>query len=113
MQRIADHPIQQMFLERWSPRAMSGQSMSEAELLRLFEAARWAPSSANVQPWRFLYARAGTPHFQKFFALLHEGNRPWCSRAGALVVVISKKTMDIAGGTRLSQTHSFDAGAAW
>jgi nitroreductase len=110
MERIPDYEILPQFVERWSPRAMTGDPVSEAELLRLFEAARWAPSCANSQPWRFVYARAGTPHFQRVFELLSEGNRPWCARAGALIVVLSKKTFDDG---RTSPTHSYDTGAAW
>ncbi len=78
--------------------------------MSLFEAARWAPSCANQQPWRFAYGLAGTEHFATFFDLLAEGNKPWCARAGALVVVLSKKTFD--NGSPLG-SHSFDAGAAW
>jgi nitroreductase len=89
---------------------MDGRPMSEAELMRLFEAAHWAPSCANSQPWRFVYARAGTRHFESLFGLLSEGNRPWCARAGALIVVLSKKTFD---NGRPSRTHSYDTGAAW
>ena len=55
--RRADHPIDPLFLRRWSPRSMTGEGLSEAELLTLFEAARWAPSTGNEQEWRFLFAR--------------------------------------------------------
>jgi len=55
--RTADHPIDPLFLERWSPRAFTDAPISERELLMLLEAVRWAPSSFNSQPWRFLYAR--------------------------------------------------------
>ncbi len=110
MERIADYEIDPLFLRRWSPRAMNGEPLSQGELMRLFEAARWAPSSGNSQPWRFVYARAGTPHFARIFDLLAEGNKPWCARAGALVVVLSKKTSDKGLPLR---THSFDTGSAW
>jgi nitroreductase len=50
--RKTDHPIDSLFLDRWSPRAMSGEPITRDELLTLFEAARWAPSSGNSQPWR-------------------------------------------------------------
>ena len=66
MTRVAEFSIEEMFVRRWSPRAMSGQSVTEAELLRLFEAARWAPSGGNSQPWRFAYAIAGEPEFARF-----------------------------------------------
>ncbi|RMU80399.1 Nitroreductase [Pseudomonas syringae pv. aptata] len=52
--RIADHPIDPQFTERWSPRAFSGESIAKETLLSFFEAARWAPSAYNSQPWRFL-----------------------------------------------------------
>jgi nitroreductase len=110
MLRIPDFEIDPQFVERWSPRAMSGEPVSHADLMRLFEAARWAPSSSNHQPWRFLYARAGTPHFQRFFGLLVEANQSWCGRAGALIVVVSKSAFDDG---RPARTHSFDSGAAW
>jgi nitroreductase len=110
MHRVPDYEIDPQFVERWSPRALSGEPVSEAELMRLFEAARWAPSWANNQPWRFIYARAGTPHFERFFQLLSEGNRSWCARAGALVVVVSRITYPDG---RPARSHSFDTGAAW
>ncbi len=71
MPRVAEHEIDPQFLERWSRRAMNGEPMSESDLMRLFEAARWAPSNSNNQPWRFLYAGAGTPHFERFLNLLN------------------------------------------
>ncbi|HEY4360633.1 MAG TPA: nitroreductase family protein [Bryobacteraceae bacterium] len=110
MTRVAEHEIKSHFLERWSPRAMSGEPVSEGDLLRLFEAARWAPSSGNNQPWRFVYGRAGTASFDGFFNLLVEANRAWCVNAGALVVVLSRKVNDAGKPAR---THSFDTGAAW
>lgn len=110
MQRVPDYDIDRQFVERWSPRAMSGLELAEADLMRLFEAARWAPSSGNFQPWRFVYARAGTPHFEPVYQFLNEGNRAWCHRAGALIVVISKTSHDDGKPAR---THSFDTGAAW
>lgn len=110
MTRTADHPIAELFLERWSPRAMSGDPLTVGELLRLFEAARWAPSAGNGQPWRFCFALAGTPHFERFHGLLAEGNKPWCEKAGALVVVASRT---VRGQGKPIRTHSFDTGAAW
>jgi len=89
---------------------MSGDTVRDEILMQLFEAARWAPSSANGQPWRFIYARSGTPFFARFHDLLAEGNKSWCVRAGALVVVLSKKIFD---NGRPSPTHSFDTGASW
>jgi len=109
--RQAEHPIDTLFIDRWSPRAMSGEEVTEEELMTLFEAARWAPSSYNNQPWRVLYARRNTEHWPIFLDLLAESNRAWARRAAALLLFISKTTFDHNGQT--SPTHSFDTGAAW
>jgi nitroreductase len=109
--RQADHPVDDLFLDRWSPRAMTGEEMPEADLLTLFEAARWAPSSYNNQPWRILYARRGTEHWPLFLGLLVEGNRVWAKDAAALILFVSKTTFDHNG--QPYPTHSFDTGAAW
>ena len=90
---------------------MSGEEIAEEELLTLFEAARWAPSSYNNQPWRILYARRNTIHWPLFFDLLVDFNKTWVKGAAALVVFISKTTFDHNGEP--SVTHSFDTGAAW
>ncbi len=109
--RNPEHPILPLILNRWSPRAMSGESITDAELMSLFEAARWAPSSRNNQPWRFIYARRGTPEWEKFFALLIEFNQSWAKNASVLIVIISQKTFE--HNNQPSITHNFDAGAAW
>jgi nitroreductase len=109
--RRAAHPIDTLFIDRWSPRAMTGEAISEEELLSLFEAARWAPSSYNNQPWRMIYARRDTPAWDGLFNLMIDFNQSWTKNAGALVLFISKKTFDHNG--KPCQTHSFDTGAAW
>jgi nitroreductase len=109
--RSADHPIAPEFLDRWSPRAMSGEEIEREELMTMFEAARWAPSSSNAQPWRMLYALRSTPHWPAFFDLLTEGNKVWAHNAAALVLFVSRKINERTG--KPSVTHSFDTGAAW
>ncbi len=108
--RKPQHDINEIFTNRWSPRAMAGEEIDEKTLLTLFEAARWAPSANNNQPWRFVYARRNTKHWDAFFQLLAEGNQVWAKNAAVLIVVISKTTFD---NGKPSITHSFDAGAAW
>jgi nitroreductase len=108
--RETEYPINDIFLKRYSPRAMSGEAVSKEELMTLCEAARWAPSSMNFQPWRFIYAMRDTPEFEMFLSFLFEGNRTWNVKASALVVVLSKNTRD--DGSK-SVTHSFDTGSAW
>jgi len=109
--RKADHQIETFLIDRWSPRAMSGEEISLEELMRLFEAARWAPSSFNAQQWRALYARRGTEHWQTFFDLLVDANKAWAKNAAVLVVFISRKFFD--RDNEPSVTHSYDTGAAW
>jgi nitroreductase len=111
--RKADHPIHPLFLDRWSPRAFTEETISETELATLFEAARWAASSYNSQPWRFLYARRGTPAWDGFLGLLVEFNQSWAKQAAALVIVVSETTLKQGDKTIPSHSHSFDAGAAW
>ncbi len=111
VKRKAGHIILNTILERWSPRTMSGESLSQDELMSLFEAARWAPSSYNNQPWRYIYAEKSSDSWSKFFNFLVSQNQGWCKNAAALIVVISKDTFDFNG--KPSRTHSFDTGASW
>ena len=115
MSRTAAHPIDPMFLDRWSPRAYDAQPITREELLSVLEAGRWAPSSFNLQPWRFLYAQRDTPAWPTFLGLLIEYNQGWANRAAALVFVVSDKNAPPGkdGTIKPSRTHSFDAGAAW
>ncbi len=109
--RTPEYGVDMLFLDRWSPRAMSGEPLSEYEFMSLLEAARWAPSSYNNQPWRFLYAFRDTDEWETFFDLLVEFNQSWADDAAVLLLMISRKVFDRDGSP--SRTHSFDAGAAW
>jgi nitroreductase len=112
--RVPGHAIADLFVSRWSPRAFSGGEIPERVLLGLFEAARWAPSASNAQPWRFVYARRGTPAFEKLLSALVPANQSWANRASALVAVLSAKTVRSPGKDPVpSASHAFDAGAAW
>jgi nitroreductase len=107
--RQPDHEINPQFLERWSPRSFSNQEVSEEVLLSLFEAARWAPSGSNNQPWRFIVAR--TPEqLTKFHTFINPFNLVWCEKAPILTLVISH-TKSPRGTDNPS--HAFDAGTAW
>lgn len=109
--RSPGYDIAPLFVNRWSPRSMTGESLNEDEFMALFEAAKWAPSSYNNQPWRFLYARRDSDNWSIYFDLLSEENKTWAKRAAVLVVMVSKTTFDYNGEP--SRTHSFDTGAAW
>jgi nitroreductase len=107
--------IDSFFHTRWSPRAFTGEELPLETLRGLFEAARWAPSALNAQPWRFVYAQRGTPAFERFLSALMPQNQLWASRASALVALLSHRFLALPGKTEVvpSTSHSFDAGAAW
>ena len=108
--RKSNYPINPLILNRWSPRSMTGEALNDDDIMSLFEAARWAPSSYNNQPWRFIYAKRNTEHWDRFFNLLAEGNKNWTKNAALLVVVISRKNFEF--NEKPAITHQFDAGSA-
>jgi nitroreductase len=107
--RQAGHGVDPLFPRRWSRRAMTGDPLPDGALMTLFEAARWAPSSSNIQPWRFRYALRDGAHFALFLGFLKETNRLWCARAGVLIVLVSRAVDDDGDP---SSTHALDAGLA-
>ncbi|CAD5201553.1 nitroreductase family protein [Pseudomonas sp. FEN] len=114
--RSSTYAIDPIFLERWSPRAFDRDAViSDQDLMTIFEAAHWAPSSFNSQPWRFIYARKDTPEWSRLFDLLVPMNQGWAVGASALVVLVSATTAQPPGapGPMPSYSHSFDAGAGW
>lgn len=113
--RTSNFPIDPIFVQRWSPRAFTGEGIDDAVLYTLFEAARWAPSANNSQPWRFVFVRRESPDFAAVLATLNESNQRWASRAAVLVVLASKTTQVRKGATEETplRSHSLDAGAAW
>ena len=111
--RQPDHAIDPLFTERWSPRTFTGEALPEAELFRMFEAARWSPSSYNSQPWRFVYALRGTPEWDTLFDLIAPGNQGWVKDTGAILFLVSSQNMKVGEDLKPSYSHSFDAGAAW
>jgi len=108
--RASTFPIHEIILNRWSPRAMTGESIEENTFMSFFEAARWAPSAMNNQLTRFVYAKRETSHWDSFFNLLVEGNQGWCATASALVIVISRKISFYKDHPQV--THTFEAGLA-
>lgn len=113
MARQPAHPIAPLFADRWSPRSFTGEAVPDAVLASAFEAARWAPSASNVQPWRFLLARRGDAHWDGFVGLLASRNRLWAAKASALIVILSDRRVERGGALVDNVSHSFDAGAAW
>ncbi|MBE2275968.1 MAG: nitroreductase family protein [Rhodobacteraceae bacterium] len=112
--RRPDHAVAPMFPARWSPRAFAATPLSEAEVMTLVEAARWAPSAANRQPWRLVWALRGEAGFAAIAAALNPTNRIWADKAAVLIALASKDTSPDAGGSEVANHWSaFDTGAAW
>lgn len=109
--RNPTHEINSLIINRWSPRSFMPEEISDKELFTLFEAARWAPSSSNSQPWRFIYAKRNSKNWDALFELLVEFNKQWCADASSLVVIVSRKNFEHNG--QPSVTHQFDTGSAW
>lgn len=106
MNKKADtqNPIHDLLAERWSPRAFQQRDIPQTEINSLFEAARWAPSSMNEQPWRFIYAKKGEPAFDKIVDTLMEGNM-WAKEAPLLLVTIIKKNFARNGKSNRVALH--------
>lgn len=108
--RKTRYDIDPIYIKRWSPRSFSNQKVSEEVLSSVFEAARWAPSAANVQPWRFVFASSEQDK-ETFLSFINEGNVVWCKNAPVLIAVISKMEEERFGGN--NPAHAFDTGTAW
>lgn len=79
-----------IILERWSPRAFDGRDVSPADLRTIFEAARWAPSSYNEQPWRFLVGHRNSETYREIFDALVPSNQDWAKSAPVLILGVTK-----------------------
>ncbi|WP_145133574.1 nitroreductase family protein [Paenibacillus sp. Y412MC10] len=108
-QRKSEYPVSPLFLNRWSTRAFSTRKVSDQDLYTILEAAHWAPSSYNDQPWRFIVAKT-EEQLSTFHSFLNEFNLTWASSAPVLIVVASDKLRENGDP---NGAHAFDAGAAW
>jgi nitroreductase len=91
MEVFADHPIHELITKRWSPYSFDARSVTDENLRSLFEAARWAPSSYNEQPWSYIVAKKENPEeFQRLLSCLVEGNQVWAKAAPVLALGIAK-----------------------
>ncbi|MFE5317256.1 nitroreductase family protein [Paenibacillus sp. NPDC056579] len=107
--RKSEYPINPLFLNRWSPRSYSSKQVSEQDVYTVLEAAHWAPSSFNDQPWRFIVAQT-EEQLSVFHDFLSEFNRSWAEKAPVLILVASQKVRDNGDP---NGAHSFDSGTAW
>jgi len=105
------HPILDVLKRRWSPRAFASTPVEADKLNRIFEATRWAASSFNEQPWRFMLATQDQPEeFQKVLACLVEKNQAWAQYAPVLGLTLAKKTFTQGGKPNRVYVH--DVGLA-
>jgi nitroreductase len=100
-----------MILQRYSPIAFSDKDISDAELQIFLEAARWAPSAFNEQPWRFLIApKSDVARYQKLLECLFDGNKAWAASAPVLVLVYAQR--NFSHNNKPNSYHQFDTGMA-
>jgi nitroreductase len=105
-----DFPIAEIFRQRWSPRAFSNKAVEKEKLQCILEAARWAPSSMNEQPWRFIVGQKGDETWDKIFSSLVEWNQQWAGKASVLILNLGKKTFTYK--SRPNATFQYDTGQA-
>jgi nitroreductase len=111
MKAVTDHPIQDLFANRWSPYSFANRSVSDEDLRSLFEAARWAPSSYNEQPWSYIVAKKEDPdEFARLLSCLVEGNQAWAKAASVLVLGVSR--LNFAHNNKPNDAAIHDLGLA-
>lgn len=108
-QPVTDYPVHPLISSRWSPRAYAPKPVEKEKLQRIFEAARWAASASNIQPWYFLVGFKGDTVYQNIFDTLVEFNQHWAVNAPVLVLAIAKTTN--ARGEQ-NRSYAYDLGQA-
>jgi nitroreductase len=109
---LTKYPIEHLIARRWSPRAFEDRPVEPEKLKSLFEAARWAPSSNNEQPWRFLATtkEANQADYDRLFSCLSEGNAKWVFRAPVLILSVASLLFEDDGKPNRHAMH--DTGMA-
>lgn len=113
MKAATDHPVHELIANRWSPYSFADRMVDDNDLRSIFEATRWAPSSFNEQPWRFLIARnnnAGA--FETLLSCLTEGNRRWARHAPVLALGVTKRTHARNGKPNRAAQHDLGLAVA-
>jgi nitroreductase len=113
-QRAAtDHPVNELIAARWSPYAFADRAVSKADLLSLFEAARWAASSYNEQPWSYLVATKEEPDaFARLLSCLVEGNQAWAKAAPVLALGCTSLHFTRNGNPNAAAQHDLGLASA-
>jgi nitroreductase len=108
-----DHPVQEILAGRWSPYAFADRSVSREDLLSLFEAARWAPSSYNEQPWSYVVATREQPdEFSRLLSCLVEGNQAWAKSAPVLALGCTRLNFERNGQPNAAAAHDLGLASA-
>jgi nitroreductase len=106
-----DHPVHELVARRWSPCAFAERAVADDDLRSLFEAARWAPSSYNEQPWRYIVARRqDEAAFERLLSCLVEGNQVWARTAP--VLALGCVSLDFARNGKPNKAALHDLGLA-
>jgi nitroreductase len=106
-----EHPVLDVIRSRWSPAIYSSQTVEPEKLLSILEAARWAPSSYNAQPWSFLVARKEDPQeFSRMLSCLVPANVVWAQHVPVLMISVAKRQFDHNGAVNRHAFH--DTGIA-
>jgi nitroreductase len=108
-ERKSIYGVDKIFVDRYSTRLFSEKEVTKDEINKLFEAASFAPSTANNQPWRYVYAKKGTEQFDEFLKLLVEQNQKWVVNAGLIVFVLGYKRLAYYNNMEYAN-HLFDTG---
>jgi len=109
---VPDYPIQELLAERWSPYAFDSRPVSEADLHSIFEAARWAPSSYNEQPWSFIVAtKEDSAEFARLLSCLVEGNQAWAKNVPVLALGVVRLTFSRNDQTNRAAVHDLGLAA--
>jgi nitroreductase len=112
-QASPDHPVQDLITRRWSPYAFDSRPVSDADLRSIFEAARWAPSSYNEQPWRYIVATKANPaEFERLLSCLVDGNQVWARAAPVLALGCLSLNFDRNGKPNSAAEHDLGLASA-
>lgn len=112
-QAIPADGVLPIFHQRWSARAFADREVSKEDLRRVFEAARWAPSSSNEQPWRYVVGTRGTETHNKIAESLAPSNRIWAQKAPVLMIGVVKMRFSHRDAPNLYATYDMGAASAY
>jgi nitroreductase len=109
-----DYPVHDLITERWSPRAFGDKPVAPDVLASLFEAARWAPSSSNEQPWAYIFAtKDDAEDFAKLVSVLVPANVTWAQHAPVLALAVAKMAFEKSGAPNRNAQYDVGAASAW